>query len=52
MRAEDLNLRFGSGPRVSLDIGPVCEHFAEVGISRRGKCTNVLKCLVADAQLN
>ena len=51
MRAEALNLRFGSGPRVSLDIGPVCEHFAEVGVSRRST-VNVLKCLVADAQLN
>ena len=28
-----------------------CEHFPEVGVSRRGTA-NVLKCWVADAQLN
>ena len=52
MRAEALDLSFGSGPR--LDIGfvlPVCERFAEVGVSRSGTA-NVLERLVADTLLN
>ena len=35
----------------SASQSSVCEHFPEVGVSRRGMA-NVLECLVADAQLN
>ena len=52
MWVEALKLRFGLGPRASwrCRLCIPCEHFPEVGVSR-GSTANVLKCLVADAQL-